>query len=700
MHFFISNDLIIKKLVIYNYYSYICILLKQILKIMKKILMIICVLITQITYSQDTLKSIELDGISVTGVRADSKTPVTQTTIYGGDIKKTYQGEEVSFILGNTPSVTTSYDGGHPQGYTYFRLRGIDQTRINMTLNGVPLNEPEDQGVYFSNFPGFSNNIKSMQIQRGVGTSTNGVSSYAGSINFESPFGLDEGTTLELGYGSFNTKRININTNSGLFNFINDGVLSDNSYSIYTNFSSFDTDGYKYNSGSNGYSGFIGGAIYGKKDVLKLTAFSGRSFNQMAWSAVSEIDIKNDPRTNYNTPVEDDDFRQSFIQLQHIRSLSSKSLISTTVYYNKLVGQWDLDLAPLTGGVVSDVLNYQLNSNFYGLMSNYKYTTEKLNLNIGIHGNLYNREHAQAVLPTITDRLYTNTGYKNEISGFGKFTYDIGKLSLFGDGQLRHVTFRYNGDVDIPNLDWTFFNPKAGLVYNYNDKIRTYFSIGKSNREPTRNDMFMGEDNLIEYTEVIPEEVIDYELGFSYLTNKFNINTNLYYMDFKNEITLIGALGSNGLPLMTNVNTSFRSGIEIEATYKIINSKTHNLTLSNNTNLSYNRIFDNDVEFQPLYTPPLVSNSVITYTHKNFFIGVNGKYHSTSYIDFDNEYTTPSFLVFGLDAGYNYERFTLTGRINNITNQEYFTNGYVIDETRYFFVNAPTSVYLTLKVRL
>lgn len=638
---------------------------------------------------EDTTKMITLEGVSVTGVRADDKTPVTETTLGRDDIKTGYQGEEVSQVLDKTPSITSSTDGGHPQGYTYFRIRGIDQTRINMTLNGVPLNEPEDQGVYFSNYPGFSNNIQSMQIQRGVGTSTNGVSSYAGSINFESPSGIKEFTEVELGYGSFNTKRFNVSYSTG---------INDKGLAIYTNFSTFDTDGYKYNSGSKGYSFFMGGTYRLKNSVIKFSGFTGRSLNQMSWNAVSEFDINIDPRTNYNTPVEDDNFVQNFIQVQHTQRLTNKSLINTTIYYNRLDGDWDLDLNPLGAG--TDVLNYQLASNFYGLMSNYRYSGDKLNTNIGIHGNMYNREHGMALLPHVENRLYTNKGFKNELSGFMKAGYDIGKFTLFGDAQLRYVTFEYNGDVVMPDLNWLFFNPKAGVVFNYCRHFRAYASVGMSHREPTRNDMFMGEDNLISYSAVNPEMVTDYEVGFSYLSERFKFKSNLYFMDFKNEITLIGALGSNGLPLMMNVDKSFRSGIEIETSIILLDNENGRLALNNNTNLSYNRINDNGMKFQPLYTPPVVSNAELSYKYGPFNLAFTVKYHSSSYLDFSNNYTTPSFIIYGGSIGYTYKDYTISGRVNNITSVQYYTNGYVVDNLRYFYVNAPLSGYITIKMSL
>lgn len=656
---------------------------------MKKLLFLVATFMISSTsqmFAQDTLvldsNLYYLDAIEVTGIRADEVTPITQKTIDRDEIQSTYQGQEMSYVLSNTPSVVTNTDGGHQQGYTYFRIRGIDQTRINMTLNGVPLNEPEDQGVYFSNYPGFANNLKSMQIQRGVGTSTNGVSSYAGSINFESPTGIDTIKEIQLGYGSFNTKRFSITNSTG---------KSDKGFALYSNFSTLETDGYKYNSGSFGYSAFLSGGYYGSKDIVKVTAFSGRSFNQMAWFAVSETDIKNDPRTNYNTPREKDDFMQSFIQAQHIRDLSPYSTISTSVYYNRLDGDWGLDLNPLGGG--NTVLNFGLGSNLYGAMTNYQFKRNDFRLDFGLHANSYERKHTMSMLPSTDTLFYNNTGYKNEMSSFLKLSYDINKLSIFVDGQVRYVTFKYKGGVNMDNIDWLFVNPKAGIRITQTEKLSHYVSVGKANREPTRTDMFAGEDDLVSFNKITPEEVLDYELGTNFKNKKFNIQTNLFYMDFRNEITLLGVLGNNGLPLMTNVSQSFRSGIEFDGMYQI----NKNFSLSNNSSYSYNRIVDNGNEFQPLYTPNLIINQGINYSYKNFGISVSGKYHSESYIDFDNTAVTPSFLIFNSNLSYRMNSSTLMLQVNNLTDQMYYTNGYAIAGERYFFVNAPRSFYVTYK---
>lgn len=654
---------------------------------MKRLLLVVASLsILTMVNAQNTSVSdtngVMIDAVEVMGVRADSKTPVTQKTVNRDEIQETYQGQEMSYVLSNTPSVVTSTDGGHPQGYTYFRLRGIDQTRINMTLNGVPLNEPEDQGVYFSNYPGFANNIRSMQIQRGVGTSSNGTASYAGSINFDTPTGLDTTREIQLGYGSFNTKRVSITNSTG---------LTKNKIALYSNFSALESDGYKYNSGGFGYSAFVSGGYYGDNDIIKMTAFTGRSFNQMDWFAVSERAINNDPRTNYNSPREDDDFMQSFVQLQHIRDLSIYSTLVSTVYYNRLDGNWDLDLQPLGAG--DTVLNYGLGSNLYGAMSNYQYKRNDFKMNVGVHANKYDRTHNMSILPSIDTLLYTNTGYKDELSSFLKLSYDIDKFTLFGDIQARSVVFRYNGLTPMDDVNWNFINPKTGISYNISDSLRYYMSVGKSSREPTRTDMFGGEDDLITFIPVSPETVTDYEIGMNTTTENLVLQANLYYMDFDNEITLLGALGSNGLPMMRNVKQSFRSGIEIDATYSLSKS----LSLTNNFTYSYNRITDNEVMYQPLYTPDLIINQGVSYRNKNVTASILGKYHSESYIDLENTSVTPSFVIFNANISYVYNDLTISLQANNITNEQYYTNGYASAGERYFYVNAPSSFYTTLK---
>lgn len=651
---------------------------------MKKLISIFVISVFTVnSYSQesDTTKTINISDVEVVGVRASSNTPVTQKKVTRDEITKSYQGQEMTYILSNTPSVNFSSDGGHAQGYTYFRMRGIDQTRINMTLNGVPLNEPEDQGVYFSNYPMFALNIESMQIQRGVGTSSNGTSSYGGSINFESVKGLIKSTNIEAGYGSFNTGRLNVNHSTG---------KSKKGFAAFGSLSAYTSDGYKYNSGGNGYSGFISAGYYGNKDVVKFTAFSGMSYNEMAWLAVSETDIKNDPRTNYNPEGETDLFRQHFAQLQYTRQLSNRSSLTTTAYYNRLTGNWGMFMDSV------NLMEFGLSSHFMGFVSNYQLKTKKYELNVGVNANDYQRTHSMVIDNFGKDPLYVNTGYKNDFGGYSKFTYKINKLNLFADAQLRYVDFKYKGDVSMEDLNWLFFNPKAGVSFKQNNKLTHYFTVGQSHREPTRTDMFGGWDNLVSLNIINPEQVIDYELG-SYLTLKnLSVQANLFYMDFKNEITLLGALGFNGLPLMTNVTKSFRSGIELDVNYKLGKY----FFLLNNSSFMNCKIVNNNTVSRPLYTPNVIVNQSVNFEHKGFMASVSARYQSKSFIDFENTATAPEFVVLNCAVSYKLSKYTLLVNLNNITNKQYFTNGYVFGGERYFFVNAPFNFGATLKANI
>lgn len=621
-------------------------------------------------------KIVQLDTIELVGIRVTKQTPVTAKTITNKEIKVIYSGQELPILLNRTPSITSYSDAGTPQGYTYFRLRGIDQTRINMTLNGVPLNEPEDQGVYFSNYPNFAKNIKSLQIQRGVGTSTNGVSSFAGSINFSSPFGVHEKNELEVEYGSFNTSRVNYMHESGL--------SKNQRWSTFVNLSFFNTDGYKYHSGSKGYSGFIGVGYYGDTSTFKLTAFSGGSTNQMSWYAVSESDLEKDKRTNYNHEDADDNFTQTLIMLEYKQRFSSISSLSVTAFYNKLDGEWDL--------YVGDMLNFGLGSNFYGLISNFNYTPNDFNINVGVSGNKYNRNHSMIIFPDSSTDIYNNTGFKNEFSSYGKMEWNKKLFTLFADLQVRFVEFKYDGDVDLETQNWNFFNPKAGATFNVTNKAKIYGSVGQSHREPTRSDMFGGEDNLIEFLNLSPEEVIDYEFGYRLATSTFRLDVNLFYMDFKNELTLLGALGSYSLPQFTSVNKSYRSGLEIDTHWELHKE----ITLKYNGTFSDNKIQHEGIEFEPLYTPKVIQNIALNLHKDGMFIELGVQHRSKSYIDFENEHTTPAFTTFGMIVGYENQNFRVKFQGMNLGSADYYTNGYVENGESHYYVNAPASGYVTV----
>jgi len=696
-------------------------------------------LITFFSFSQDTTNFHQLDSIMVISVRGDNKTPITQKIIKRQDIQKTYQGEEVPFMLNNYPSITSQSDGGQPQGYTYFRLRGIDQTRINMTLDGVPLNEPEDQGVYTSNYPGFTNVIQSMQIQRGVGTSSNGVASFAGSINFESRNGFEKGTEVDFGYGSFNTKRFNLSNSTGLRK----------KFALFSNLSMYSSDGYKYRSGGYGFSGFISGGYYGGNNIVKIIAFEGNSSSQMAWSPVSENDIKIDPRTNYNYLDAPDNFNQAFIQIQYIKILNSTSKISTTAFYNRLDGAYDY--------FETGYRSVFLKSNFTGVISNYQYKKNNFKLNLGVNVSTYNRDHLNiedhntnvsyqpgyggspgffsdylspynlsnpynkiSTIPgSINDITnngniyvnqasprYENNGIKNQVSEFVKINYDINKFTLFADFQYRFSTFKYQGLYSLDSipvfLKWGFLNPRLGVIFNKSNKLNFYFSIGKTSREPSRTDMFSGNDNLNlsignAISIINPEQVIDYELGINFKRSDIKLQANLYYMNFKNEIVLLGALGPNSLPLTTSVKSSFRSGLEFDLFYKPTFSP---LSFTTNFNYSYNKISTDNFKINPILTPNFILNQSIDFNYNWIYMSINFKYNSVSYLSFDNSYYTPSFGTLGFNIGIIKKKYSILFKSNNLCDKKFYTSGYVVGSSKYYFVNPLSTFYTTFKINL
>lgn len=623
--------------------------------------------------------------------QADKKTPVTFHNIHLKEIKSKSVGQEPSFLLSNTPSMTNYSDAGSMQGYSYFRLRGIDQTRINMTFDGVPLNEPEDQGGYFSNHPDILNSVSKIQIQRGVGTSKNGVASYGGSVQLFSPNLTDSTkTTFGLGYGSFNSFRAFGEHKSGI----------QNKKSFYVRASQIYSDGYKYHSANNSQSAFLSGAIFGDASTWKMNVLAGNQRNEMAWIGVPESSIINDRRTNANSQKEKDKFFQMLMQLQNNWQINPFSSLQSSLYYTFLKGNYDFDLNNFLGLPLTDELyNYAFRSNMVGVFSNYTFSKNNFNWISGVHSNLYNRQHTGS--EKTLGQLYQNTGYKNEISLFTKADYSFQRFTIFADMQYRHTTFDYKGSVPMQKINWNFFNPKIGLNISLSDYATAYYSVGYIGREPTRNDMFGGEDDL--QTDALgnallhntkPEYVLDNELGFRYHKNNLKLDMNLYYMDFRNEIVLDGKFGPNGLALTNNVEQSFRTGAELSLDYKIMD----NFSIVNHSSFNYSRIKEQTEIFSPILTPAVIVNQELVYSKKNFTVALSGRYQSQSYIDFANSHTVKGYFLLNARTDYQLKNLLFSVFLNNVTNAKYFNHGYVdFDGTRKYFVQAPINFYLSVQ---
>jgi iron complex outermembrane receptor protein len=643
--------------------------------------------------AQDTLHidSVKhLDEVVVT-YQADKRTPVTFQNIYSKTIKEKSTGQEPSFLLSETPSITNYSDGGNSQGYSYYRIRGIDQTRINTTFDGMPMNEPEDQGAYFSNYPDILNSVSKIQIQRGVGTTKNGVASYGGSVQLFSPNLADTTkTTFGLGYGSFNSLRV--------FGEFNSGIK--NKKALYVRASQIYSDGYKYHSSNNSQSVFFSGGLFYDKSIWKLNFLAGHQQNDMAWIGVSDSLIDIDRQTNANSKQEKDRFFQMLTQLQNSWQISRSSALQSSIYYTFLKGNYGFDYNNFSGLPSTDELyNYAFLSNFVGFFSNYTFSKKQFNLTTGLHGNIYNRQHTGS--EKSLGQLYQNTGYKNEISVFTKADYTFKWFTFFADMQYRYVNFNYKGSVALQKLEWHFINPKAGFSVAVKPNSTLYYSVGYTGREPTRNDMFGGNDDLLADSlgnavlfNTKPEFVLNHELGFRFQKSKLNFNVNLYYMDFKNEIVLDGKFGPNGLALTNNVEQSFRTGLELSVNYKV----SKHFSLVNNSSFNYSRIKEQTETFTPILTPPIIINQEAVLSKNNFTIALSARYQHHSFINFANEEKVNSYFLLNSRTSYSIKGFLFSVFLNNITNAKYFNHGYVdFDGTKKYFVQAPTNFYASIQ---
>ncbi|GAB2663082.1 hypothetical protein GCM10027036_16160 [Flavihumibacter cheonanensis] len=623
--------------------------------------------------------------------QADKHTPVTFQNIRGKEVKVRLTGQEPSFLLAETPSITNYSDAGSSQGYSYFRMRGIDQTRINMTLDGVPLNEPEDQGAYFSNLPDLFNSVSQIQVQRGVSTSKNGMASYAGSIQLFSPDLTDSsGFVGGIGWGSFNSMRVFGEYKSGL----------KNKKAVYLRASHIQSDGYKYHSDNNSQSVFLSTGLFKDNSLWKLNLVAGNQRNGLAWIGVSDSLISRDRKTNANSRQEKDRFFQLLTQVQNGVQFNKYAALRSSLYYSFLTGSYDFDLNNFLGlPSTPELYRYAVQSNLVGFFSNFSYSKNRAKLTLGIHGNSYSRQHTGS--EKLLGQLYQNTGNKNELSGFFKGELTHSSFRFFTDMQYRFVQFNYTGAVPMQALKWQFLNPKLGMSWIRNSSTTWYYSMGYSGREPTRNDMFGGNDDLLADStgkallfNTDPEYVFDQELGMRVAKKNWKLDINLYFMRFKNEIVLDGKFGPNGLALTNNVENSFRTGLEWSFSYRVSRC----LQLVNNASVNYSRIKEKSIRFSPILTPPVLLNQEFLYNREKLTLSLSGRYQQGAYIDYANSVKLRSYFLMNSRASYQFSKLQVSLFLNNLLNTSYFNQGYIdFDGTAKYFVQAPFHFYASIQ---
>jgi iron complex outermembrane receptor protein len=658
-----------------------------------------------------TLKKIVLDEVFVSAIRVTQEIPVTFSNLEKDEIMPRNLGQDIPVLMNFLPAVVTTSDAGAGVGYTGIRVRGSDATRVNVTINGIPYNDSESQGTFWVNLPDFASSTENLQLQRGVGTSTNGAGAFGASLNI-----LTDATSREAygqissSYGSFNTLRNNIKFSTGMLN---------EHIEISGRLSRITSDGYIDRASAELDSYFLQGSYVNDNTLIKALLFGGHEVTYQSWFGIDAETLATD-RTfnpagiytdeNGNTQFydkEEDNYKQDHFQLLWNETISPLWSTNIAFHYTNGRGYFeqfreDDDFATygfspivVDGEVVNttDLIRRRwLDNDFYGTVFSAKYQKDRINLIIGGGWNSYKGDHFGEVIwarfagnSMIRDRYYDDDSNKTDFNVFGKINYEIAQnWRLFGDLQFRNVGYKANGvDTGMVDDTFNFFNPKLGVTYDLNNANNLYISFAVANREPNRNDYENGNPK--------PEKLNDFELGWRYVSPSVQVSTNIYYMRYKDQLVLTGELNDVGAPLRANVGDSYRLGLEVDASIGIGKrfKLQPNIALSTNKNIDF--LFQRDGELQNLgntniaYSPDIVIGNILSYLpNEKFQISLLTKYVGKQFMgNIDAEVSVLedySQTDFNIQYTFNTNSFiksiVLSGLINNIFDAQYVSNGY------------------------
>ena len=632
------------------------------------------------------------DEVVVTATRATEQTPTTFTEVNKEALKKQNLGQDIPYLLQFTPSVVSTSDAGAGIGYTGLRIRGSDATRINVTINGIPLNDSESHGVFWVNTPDLASSVDNIQIQRGVGTSTNGAAAFGATVNIQTErLNPDPYAEVQASAGSFNTQRYTVKAGTGLLN---------KHFAVDARLSKLSSDGYIDRSFSDLKSFYIGGGYYDEKTLLKANIFSGKEQTYQAWWGTPEAVVRGDRegieayiarngyfmteadienlrtagRTyNYYTyDNETDNYQQDHYQLLFGRDITDDIQLNLAAHYTYGRGYFEqfrvddelafYNLPPAMIGNESvestDLIRRRwLDNHFYGFTYSAAWEPAgKLKLTLGGGWNEYKGAHFGEVIwarfasnSNIRDRYYDNEAVKQDFNVFLKGFYALTtKLDLFADLQYRTIDYKFigldHGGAKLEgDYDYNFFNPKAGLTYRFNPASRLYASYALGQREPVRSDFTDASANNIPE----PEILHNLEAGIEHtLNSQLQFSANYYLMNYKNQLVLTGELNDVGSPIRINVPQSYRTGIELQAVYAPLQALKlqANATFSRNIIRNFDDVlfnYDNGelvrtrIENSPIsFSPAVVANSIITVLPiQHLELSLLSKYVSRQYLD-------------------------------------------------------------------
>ena len=658
-----------------------------------------------------------LAPVEIQAVRATDKTPVTKLTLTKPEIEKLNVGQDLPFLLNLTPSLVASSDAGNGVGYTYLKLRGSDASRINVTLNGIPFNDAESQGTFFVNLPDFASSAGSMQVQRGVGTSTNGAGAFAGSINI-STNEVVANRNIEFNNlaGSYGTHKHSLLYNSGIFkkHFLVDGRLS----GIFS-------DGYVDRAWSKLLSGYLSAAYVSTNTTVRLNYIDGYERTYQAWNGIDAETLMTDrtfnsagtekPGMPYQNEI--DHYRQRHYQLFINNRISPFLKANLTGFYTRGLGYYEqykadasLDayaLSPIISGsdtlLRSDLVRrLWLDNHFYGSIASLQFEKNKTQLILGGGYNIYRGKHYGTIqnvisgpTPPASHHFYDNIGKKNDGYAYIKWTQGLSQhFSTFVDLQMRDVTysisgFRYNPTLSI-NEHYNFFNPKAGINYQHNNN-RVYASYGRAHKEPNRDDFEAGANELPR-----PERLDNIEIGYERRSVVLAFGLNGFYMLYKDQLALTGKINDVGAYTRTNIKQSYRAGLELTTTIKPVQwfDASANLSWSRNRIKNFTEFIDDyDTgdqkqnlyeEANLAYSPEWVGAATINIRPiANTELTLFSKYVAMQYLDNTSNAnrSLPAYHVQDARLSYNFavdkvKAGTVFLQINNVLNKKYVANGY------------------------
>lgn len=673
----------------------------------------------------------QLDEIVVNANRVTNDQGMAFANVKEEDIKKQNLGQDAPFVLGQLTGVVVNSDAGNGVGYTGIRIRGTDATRINVTINGVPVNDAESQGTYYVDMPDLLSSVNNIQVQRGVGASSNGAGAFGATINFQTNQLKDKPyANLITSGGSYHTMRTTVAAGTGLLN---------GKFTFDARASKISSDGYIDRAKSDLKSYYVAAGYYGKKDVVKFINFLGSEKTYQAWNYVLEDSVKRGNRTFNSCGAyvdangqlkyyknETDNYVQNNFQLHYIHQINARLNFNITGHYTKGAGYYEQykqnqtladykmeDIITAKGDTIasSDLIRrLWLDNDFAGGIINVNYTANtKLNLTFGGGYNTYFGKHYNRVMwaryasnSEIDYQYDLNTANKNAGNLYVKANYKpVKNMSVFVDVQARQIEYKFLGFDDanqatMQNKRFNFVNPKVGLSYNLNHQSNIYASLSTASKEPNRDDFVQASV----YNRPKPEQLKDWEGGFRYANKKIELTTNVYFMDYKNQLVLNGQINAVGAYNRINVARSYRRGIELEMAAKLSKKLVFsgNCALSDNTIINFVEYIDSsDVNYTVFtqskktykrsdisFSPNVVASENITYMpFKNFECMLIYKQVGRQFLDNTSQLSRSIKPYDVMDFRVNYSiqtkvipEITMTLAIHNLLNKLYETNGY------------------------